>query len=87
MAPKNIPVKYGRFLLKDSYIAAIIKKAADTCPKYQDDPTEDKNQMMLPTDVKSPMKISNLRSFLNIQDTIIVRATIPAPSKWAKYCC
>lgn len=86
-APRKTPTMKNLFLSKLSINAARRKKVAVICPKYQDEPLAERNQIILPKPTKLAAQSANFLSFLNKYASLAVRTTIPAPTRWAMYCC
>lgn len=78
-APNNSPLINARFLFSDSYNANDKKNAEETCPKYQEEPVADKNQIMFPKAAKRPVQTISFLSFLMLHEVSIISATMPAP--------
>ena len=86
-APRKMPMTKNLFLSKLSTNAANRKKVAVICPRYQDEPPAERNQTMLPKPTKLATQSTNFLSLLNKYASLAVRTTIPAPTRWAIYCC
>lgn len=81
------PTIIGLFLPNDSISAKSRNKTAVICPKYQTDPTEDKYQIIEEKPISIPDQIARPFFFLIFNTSKIVRTTITAPIRCARYCC